>query len=111
MAVYAPLAVTMRSWAMSASGLVIKRVLNPVPGPVYVPVVIPAANTRPGAVVVTEPLLAEVPVPDAEAPTSNGLLASNPLYSVARMSTYGVAVLNATVTVFAPAADALMFFA
>ena len=39
------------------------------------------------AVVVTVPLLAVVPVPDAEVPTSNGLFGSRPLYSSARMST------------------------
>ena len=63
------------------------------------------------AVVVTVPLLADVLVPEAEVPTSNGLTGSRPLYSEARMSTNGVDVLKVTVTVLVPAAAALMFLA
>ncbi len=51
------------------------------------PVVMPALKISPGAVVVTVPLLAAVPVPEAEVPTSKGLVGSRPLYSVARTST------------------------
>ena len=52
------------------------------------PVVMPAPKISAlAAVVVTVPLLAEVPVPEAEVPTSNGLTGSRPLYSRARMST------------------------
>ncbi len=63
------------------------------------------------AVVVTVPLFADALLPEAEAPTSNGLTGSRPLYSSARMSTYGVDALKVTVTVFAPAAAALMLLA
>ena len=56
----------------------------------------------------TVPLFAAVPLPEAEVPTSNGLTGSRPLYSNARISIKGVAVLNVTVTVLAPAAAALM---
>ena len=59
-------------------------------------------------VVVTVPLSAAAVIPEAEVPTSNGLTGSRPLYSNARISIKGVAVLNVTVTVLAPAAAALM---
>ena len=62
-------------------------------------------------VVVTVPLLAVVPVPEADVPTSNGLFGSRPLYSRARISTYRVAVLKVTVTVLVPAGAALMSLA
>ena len=63
------------------------RVVNPVAAVEKPPVVMPAPKIRPGAVVVTVPLLAVVLVPEAEVPTSKGVLGSSPLYSVARMST------------------------
>ena len=76
------------------------------------PVVMPAPKiSAPAEVVVTVPLFADVPVPEAEVPTSNGLTRSRPLYSRARMSTNGVDVLKVTVTVFVPAAAAFMFLA
>ena len=76
------------------------------------PVVMPAPKISAlAAVVVTVPLLADVPVPEAEVPTLNGLTRSRPLYSRARMSTYGVDALKVTVTVFVPAAAAFMFLA
>ena len=76
------------------------------------PVVMPAPKISAlAAVVVTVPLLAVVPVPEAEVPTSNGLFGSRPLYSRARISTYGVAVLKVTVTVLVPAGAALMLVA
>ena len=62
-------------------------------------------------VVVTEPLSASALLPEAEAPTSNGLVGSRPLYSDARISIKGVAVLNVTVTVLAPGVAALMLLA
>ena len=63
------------------------------------------------AVVVTVPLFADDRMPEAEVPTSNGLTGSRPLYSKARISIKGVAVLNVTVTVLVPAAAALMLLA
>ena len=72
---------------MSASGLVMMRVVNPVPAVEKPPVVMPALKISPGAVVVTVPVVAVVPVPEAEVATSRGLVVSRPLYSVARMST------------------------
>ena len=60
------------------------------------PVVMPAPKISALAeVVVTVPLFADVPLPEAEVPTSNGLTGSRPLYSRARMSTNGVDVLKA----------------
>ena len=58
------------------------------------------------AVVVTVPLLADVLVPEAEVPTSNGLTGSRPLYSRRGMSIKGVAVLKVTVTVLPAGAAA-----
>ena len=64
------------------------RVVKSVPARQKPPVVMPAPKISAlAAVVVTVPLLAVVPVPDAEVPTSNGLTGSRPLYSRARMST------------------------
>ena len=79
--------VTVRSWAMSASGLVTMRAVNPVPAVEKPPVVMPALKISPGAVVVTVPVAAVALVPVAEVPTSKGLVVARPLYSVARMST------------------------
>ena len=73
---------------MSASGVVMMRVVKFVPAAAKPPVVVPAPKISAlAAVVVTAPLVADVPVPEAEAPTSNGLTGSKPLYSRARMST------------------------
>src|SRR5690349_9042232 len=88
------------------------RLVKLVPAAEKIPPVMPAPKISSFApVVVTVPLFADVLLPEAEAPTSNGLTGSRPPYSSARMSTYGVAPLNVTVTVFAPAADALMLLA
>ena len=88
------------------------RLTKFVPAAEKPPVVMPAPKISAlAAVVVTAPLFADVPVPEAEVPTSNGLTGSRPLYSRARMSTNGVAVLKLTVTVFVPAAAAFMFVA
>ena len=46
-----------------------------------------------------------------DAVASNGLIGSSPLYSAMRTSAYGTAPENVTVTVFAPAAAAVMFLA
>jgi hypothetical protein len=62
-------------------------------------------------VVVTGPLLFVPPLPAPAAVTSTGLAKSAPLYSRIRMSGPAAAPENATVTVLAPAAAGLMFFA
>ena len=49
--------------------------------------VMPALKISPGAVVVTVPVVADALVPEAEVPTSKGLVVARPLYSRARMST------------------------
>ena len=73
-------------------GVVMMRVVKLVPAVENPPVVMPAPKISALAVVVvTVPLLADVPVPEAEAPTSNGFTGSRPLYSRARTSTKGVA--------------------
>ncbi len=94
---------------MSASGTVMIRVVNPVPEPVNPPVVIPAPKMSSTAIGGRDvPLLALAAVPAADADLSNGVDGSSPLYSVIRTSAYGTALLNVTVTVFAPAAAALI---
>src|SRR5690348_14507208 len=94
---------------MSASGVVMMRLVKLVPAPEKLPEVIPALKIRSlAAVVVMVPLVAVVPAPLAEAATSKGLTGSRPLYSRARTSTYGVAVLKVAVMVLVPAPAALM---
>ena len=106
----APAVDTIRSLTMSASGIVIRRVVKPVGDPLKPPVVIPAPKISSVAYpVVTFPLLALVAVPAADAVLSRGLDASRPLYSVIRTSAYGTGLLNTTVTLFVPAAADLMF--
>ena len=76
------------------------RLVKFVPAAEKAPPVMPAPKiSSPAALVVTAPLFADVPLPDAEAPTSNGLTGSRPLYSNARMSINGVDALKVTVTV------------
>jgi len=62
--------------------------------PEYADTIVEAIGERGDVVVVaqslggfTAPLVADVPVPEAEAPTSNGFTGSKPLYSRARRST------------------------
>jgi hypothetical protein len=62
-------------------------------------------------VVVTAPLLLVALLPEAAAVTSTGLVGSAPLYSRIRMSGNAAAAENVTVTLFAPAVAAAMFFA
>jgi hypothetical protein len=62
-------------------------------------------------VVVAVPLLLLVPLPVFAAITSTGLLKSAPTYSRIRISGNAAALENVTVTVFAPAAAAIMFLA
>src|SRR4051794_30188956 len=82
-----PVVVTIRSLTMSASGIVIRRVVKPVGDPLKPPVVIPAPKMSSVAYpVVTFPLLALGAVPAADAVLSRGLDGSRPLYSVIRTS-------------------------
>src|SRR5215471_10795276 len=102
----------MRSSAISPSGEVSKRLVNPLPGPVVRVATMLAPKSRSvGLVVVAEPLLLVVLLPVPAAVTSTGLLGSAPLYSRTRMSGYAAAAENVTVTVLLPAAAAAMFLA
>src|SRR6185503_1567572 len=99
-ALYVPVALTIWSSAMSASGDVMTRAVKPVPALTNAPVVVPAANSSSlGVDVVTLPLLADELEPTADAVWSSGLTASIPLYSTTRRSTYAAAVLKVAVTV------------
>src|SRR3984893_4421450 len=100
-----PVAVTIRSSAISLSGTVMMREVNPDPAPVVAVTVRSAPKISSLAkVVVAAPLLAEALLPVAAAVTSSGLLVSMPLYSRMRISAYAAALVNATVTVLAFAA-------
>src|ERR1700730_17514799 len=104
-----PVAVTIRSSAISLSGTVMMREVNPDPAPVVVVTVRSAPKIRSFAlVVVAAPLLAEVLLPVAAAVTSKGLVVAIPLYSRMRISGYAAAVVNVTVTVLAFAAAPTM---
>ena len=102
---YDPGAAMALSATMSASGVVMIRVLNPAPPELNAPVVIPAPRMSAlVAVVVAAPLDALVPEPDADAVASTRFVAASPEYSSARTSAYGTAPVYVTVTTFAPAA-------
>ena len=95
-----PAVVTTLSSAMSPSGDVITRVVNPLPAaavPVYT-MFAPKISSL-ALVVVAEPLFAAVPLPLAPAVTSNVV---TPRYSSMRTSGYAAAWLNVTVTVLLP---------
>jgi hypothetical protein len=97
---------------MSESGTVIIRLVYPVPALLFPVNTVLAPKSRSLALrVVAAPLSAAALLPVAVASTSNGLAGSNPLYSKMRMSGALAAGLNFTVTVFAPAAAAAIFFA
>src|SRR5262245_31536531 len=97
---------------MSPSGLVMMRVVKFAPEVEKIPFVVPAAKISSlPVVVVTVPLLADALVAEPEEPTSNGLTGSRPLYSKARRSTNGVAVLKVTVIALDPAGAVLMLLA
>src|SRR6266404_773756 len=98
---------------MSPSGEVIKRLVDPGPGP-EVPVQTMLAPTRRSLafLVMTAPLLVEALLPVvAAALTSRALRGSTPLYSRTRRSTKAAAALNLAVTTLAPAEAAAMFLA
>jgi hypothetical protein len=95
---------------MSPSGVVMTRFVYPVPAAVNAVAVVPAPTNRSFVpVVAAEPLFAKAEEPDAEAEPSEGLAGSSPMYSKDRTSGNGTDLLNVTVTLFAPAAAALMF--
>ena len=72
---------------MSPSGDVSKRLVKPLPGPVVMVATMFAPKIRSVAfVVVAEPLLLVVLLPEFAAVTSTGLVGSAPLYSRMRMS-------------------------
>jgi hypothetical protein len=84
---------------MSPSGLVITRLVKPVPGPEVVVCTKFAPTKRSLAlVVVTTPLLLNPLVPCAAAITSSGFTVSSPLYSAMRMSGDAAVAENVTVT-------------
>ena len=92
-----PVAVTMRSSAMSRSGVVMIRDVNPVPAAVVVVVTRSAPKISSfTAVVVAAPLLAVAAVPNAPAVLSR---VETPAYSRMRTSGNAAGVLNVTVTV------------
>src|SRR5580704_16990844 len=97
---------------MSPSGVVSKRWIILVPGPVVLVQTMLAPTKRSLAfLVMTEPLLLKALLPVAAALTSKALTGSIPLYSRMRRSTEVAAALNLTETVLAPAVAAAMFFA
>src|SRR5260370_26408859 len=97
---------------MSPSGLVITRLVHPLPGPVVEVATVLAAKSKSDALVVTTGgvlLVAVLPV--AEAVTSTGLSGSIPPYPRIRMSRYSAATVKGTGAELAPAAAVTMFFA
>src|SRR5216117_4144960 len=97
---------------MSPSGLVIMRLVKPVPAERVKLLTILALKRRSvGLVVVTDPLLLVVAVPAAPTATSTGFARSAPVYSRMRMSGKGAAAENCTVTMLEAADAATMFFA
>ena len=86
------------------------RLVNPLPGPLVMVVTMLAPKIRSvGLVVVAEPLLLELLLPEAAAVTSTGLLRSAPLYSRMRMSGQTAALENFTLTLLVPAPAATIF--
>ena len=95
-----PAVVTTLSSAISPSGEVITRDVNPLPAaPVVVATMFAPKINSLATVVVAAPLFAAVLLPLAPAVTST---AFTPLYSRMRTSGYAAAWLNVTVTVFDP---------
>src|SRR5262249_51768016 len=103
-AVKEPAVLATWSSTISPSGDVITRCVKPGPGALKVVAVMPAAN-RSSLVdrIVTDPLLAVVPLPVPDVPISNEFDLLNPEYSVTRKSTKVAGWLNFTVTVLEPA--------
>src|SRR5262249_46040077 len=100
---YVPAEAATISSTISASGCVMTSCTHPGAGPLKWDPVIPAAKSNSLAwLVVTGPLSASSPVPEAEAPASKGLSWLSPEYSVTRRSTYFAGMSNLTVTVLGP---------
>jgi hypothetical protein len=94
-----PAAVEISSSAMSPSGWVTIREVNPAPAPAKMSAVVPAPKiSSPPAVVVADPLDGAVPVPAPPATTSRGFVVLTPEYSSARTSAYVAGPSKATVT-------------
>src|ERR1700693_5571557 len=97
---------------MSPSGLVIKRWMKPLPGPLVLVQTTLAPTRRSLAFLVsTAPLLVAALLPVAAALTSRGVEGSRPLYSRIRISGEATAALKLKVTELAPAVAAAMFLA
>jgi hypothetical protein len=97
---------------MSPSGEVITRDVYPAPAALVWAVTVLAPTSSAFAVfVVKAPLSLVVDAPAAPMAVSNGFAESIPRYSAMRTSGAEAAPLNVTVTEFAPAAAAAMFFA
>ena len=112
MTLYDPVVVTVLSSTISESGLVIIRLVKPVPAAENTPDVSPAPNINSLLnEVVTDPVVAVAALPDVEANLSKGFVVSKPLYSLARKSTKAAGVLKVTVTIVAFAAAATIFLA
>src|SRR5262245_15935527 len=95
---------------MSPSGDVITRLVNEAPAAEVNDVTMLAPTIRSvGLDVVTGPATLDVPLPVAAATTSTGLIGTMPLYSAMRMSGYGTAASNVTVTEFPFAAAGRIF--
>ncbi len=92
---------------------VMPRLVYPVPAAIVLACTVFAPTRRSfGLPVTTKPLsLVAVVEPCAPTAVSRGFNGSRPLYSAIRMSGCLAAVVNVTVTVFAPAPAAAMFFA
>ena len=109
---YEPATVTVRSSAMSPSGLVITRDVQPEPAPVVQLLTVLAAKSKSDALVVAAAgvlLVALLPVADAVA--STGLTGSSPTYSRMRTSAKSAGTVNETLTALAAAAAAPMLIA
>src|SRR5690349_17966292 len=97
---------------MSPSGDVMTRLVNPEPAAVVVVATTFAPMIRSFALVVVTAVVALVALlPVAPATTSTGLIGAMPVYSAIRMSGYGWAALNVTVTEFAFASAGAMLAA
>src|SRR5262245_25641282 len=102
-ALYDPAEAATMSSTISAFGCVMTCFAHPVPAPVKLATVMPAANSNSLVwPVLTGPLSACALVPEAEANASKGLLWLNPEYSVSRRSTSFAGWSNVTVTVLLP---------
>jgi hypothetical protein len=97
---------------MSPSGVVIIRLVNPLSAPaVCVSTVFAPTSRSVELVVVSRPLLLTALLPMPPSAASSVETVFIPLYSKMRISGAVAGVTNETVTVFAPAAAALMFAA